>query len=106
MLKSKEHYDLMAQFEKDLLPGRLDKEPKELWAKGIVYQDGAVNGLFLAYRTGHSLGKSSQNEDMLSALQAIADMKKSIKADTDFSKLAALCVEIASITLGKIKEGK
>lgn len=58
MLTSKEHYELMAQFEKDLGHlGRLDKESKELWARGIVYQDGHVNNFFLVYRQGYALGK-------------------------------------------------
>lgn len=57
MLKTKEHIDLMAQFEKDLKPGRLDKEPKEMWVRGIVYQDGHVNAAFIAYRMGYAFGK-------------------------------------------------
>lgn len=57
MLKTQEHIDLMAQFEKDLAPGRLDKEPKRLWPEGIIYQDGQVNKLFLAYRHGYAFGK-------------------------------------------------
>jgi hypothetical protein len=55
-LISKEHYDLMAQFEREYPFERLDREPKELW-KTNVYQDGRVNSLFLAYRRGYSLGK-------------------------------------------------
>lgn len=57
MLKTKEHIDLMAQFEKDLRPGRLDKEPKDMWHRGIIYQEGQVNALFLAYRHGYAFGK-------------------------------------------------
>ena len=57
MLKSKEHYELMAQFEKTVIPGRCDKESKDLWPKGIVYQDGQVNKMFLAFRMGYSFGK-------------------------------------------------
>ena len=57
MLKSKEHYDLIEQFEKDFSHRRLAKEPKELWAKGNVFQDGQTNELFLAYRTGYAYGK-------------------------------------------------
>jgi hypothetical protein len=58
-LHDKEHYDLMVQFEKDCGPQRFDKEPKNLWAKGIIYQDGNVNNLFIAYRLGYSLGKTT-----------------------------------------------
>lgn len=55
---TKEYYDLMAQFEKDFGPMRFDREPKKLWKKGIIYQDGNVNNLFKAYRCGYSLGKT------------------------------------------------
>jgi hypothetical protein len=37
--------------------GRFDKEPKELWKKGTVYQDGKVNELFKIYWHGYALGK-------------------------------------------------
>lgn len=53
----KEHYDLMANFEKLFKHRRLDKEDKAMWPKGVVYQDGEVNQLFLAYRHGYALGK-------------------------------------------------
>jgi len=52
-LLGQEHYELMAQFEREH-SGRFDKEPKDLWARGHVYQDGRVNDLFLAYRRGYS----------------------------------------------------
>jgi len=58
MLNTKEHQDLMAQFERDCKPGRTDKETKDGWARGIIYQDGAVNELFLAYRRGYAFGKA------------------------------------------------
>ena len=57
MLKTQEHTDLVAQFERDLIPGRLDKEPRDLWQRGRIYQDGTVNALFLAYRHGYAFGK-------------------------------------------------
>jgi hypothetical protein len=59
MLKTQEHYDLLSMFEKEFKTMRLDKEPKDLWPQGIVYQDGGVNNLFLAYRKGYALGKVS-----------------------------------------------
>jgi hypothetical protein len=62
MLKTKEHYDLISQFEKEH-SGRFDKEPKESWPRGIVYQDGRVNELFLAYRRGYSLGKAASRQE-------------------------------------------
>lgn len=58
MLKTQEHYDLMAMFEKEFKGRRLDRESKEDWARGHVYQDGHVNEFFLVYRNGYALGKS------------------------------------------------
>lgn len=57
MLFSQEHYDLMDVFERQFKHRRLDKEQKELWPKGVIYQDGHVNELFLAYRSGFAYGK-------------------------------------------------
>lgn len=57
MLTTKEHYDLMAQFEREF-SGRMDREDKSLWPQGYVYQDGHVNNLFLAYRRGYSFCKA------------------------------------------------
>ncbi len=57
-ITSKEHYDMIAMFEKTFKGSfRFDKEPKELWSKGRVYQDGSANTCFLAYRHGYSYGK-------------------------------------------------
>lgn len=58
MLKTQEHYDLMHQFEREFKGSRLDHESKDFWPRGIVYQDGRVNELFLAYRRGYALGKA------------------------------------------------
>lgn len=58
MLFSKEHYDLLLIFEKEFKGIRLDKEPKEMWPKGNIYQSGEVNNLFKAYRSGYAYGKS------------------------------------------------
>jgi len=55
-LNTKEHYQLMLQFERDYKYYRLDKEDKDLWSKGNIYKDGYVNSLFLAYRAGYSFG--------------------------------------------------
>lgn len=57
-LETKEHYDLMAQFEKEFHHRRLDKEDKSMWPKSVVYQNGETNELFLAYRRGYALGKA------------------------------------------------
>lgn len=55
-LKSQEHIDLMAMFEREH-HGRMDKERKDLWPMGRIYQDGQVNELFLAYRKGYALAR-------------------------------------------------
>lgn len=58
MLLTREHYELMDQFEREFAgEGRMDKEGRELWAAGNIYQNGHVNDLFLAYRRGYSFGK-------------------------------------------------
>lgn len=57
-LFSKEHYELMAQFEQLFKHRRLDREAKDLWSKSAVYQDGQVNDLFIAYRQGVALGQA------------------------------------------------
>ena len=56
---SKEHYDIIKQFEKNNIGERLDKEEKHLWRKGIVYQDGIVNRLYNAYISGYAHGRSN-----------------------------------------------
>lgn len=63
MLKSQEHYDLMAAFERTHR-GRMDKEPKESWSRGIIYQDGQVNELFLAYRNGYAYSQADARSDI------------------------------------------
>lgn len=60
-LTSKEHYELMANFETSFKHHRLDKEPKDLWPRGVVYQDGKVNEIFKAYREGYALHKAIAN---------------------------------------------
>lgn len=56
-LKPMELENLMRQFEADMSPGgRLDKEQRDLWARNVIYQDGATNNLFLAYLHGYVYG--------------------------------------------------
>lgn len=55
-LFSQTHYELIKMFEAEFNGRRLDKEPKDIWSRGCVYQDAAVNDLFLAYRRGYALG--------------------------------------------------
>jgi hypothetical protein len=56
---SQEFYDLIAMFDREYKGSRLDKEAKEMWPKGYVYQHGEVNNLFLAYRKGFAYGKAT-----------------------------------------------
>ncbi|WP_336974571.1 hypothetical protein [Alcaligenes sp. PF14] len=62
MLITKEHYDLMAAFERSHKE-RFDKEDKSLWPKGVIYQDGRVNELFQAYRHGYAYAKTTAYGD-------------------------------------------
>ncbi len=57
-LLGQEHYDLMAQFERDTKYGPFAREEKAMWPKGYVYQNGEVNQRFLAYRSGYAFAKS------------------------------------------------
>jgi uncharacterized membrane protein len=59
MILTKEHYDLMEAFEKTQGKARPSREAKELWQKGIIYQNGQINALFLAYRQGYAYGKAA-----------------------------------------------
>lgn len=63
MLITKEHYDLLAQFEREH-SGRFDKEAKEFWPRGIIYQDGRVNEQFLAYRRGYAFAVADYRSDL------------------------------------------
>ena len=62
MIETKEHYDLMAEFQKVYPRRRSDREPKNLWASGAVYQDGMTNELFKAYRMGYALGRAVERQ--------------------------------------------
>lgn len=59
MLKTQEHIDLIQMFEREITGYRTDKESKDLWPKGRIYQDGQLNELFLVYRRGYALGKAT-----------------------------------------------
>lgn len=58
MLKTQEHADLMAMFEREFKGRRLDKETKAMWPMGVIYQDGQINQLFDAYRRGYAYAKA------------------------------------------------
>ena len=63
MLMSKEHYELIASFERSYKE-RFDKEDKALWPKGVIYQDGRVNDMFLAYRRGYAYSQADARSDI------------------------------------------
>jgi hypothetical protein len=58
MLGTKEHYEVIAMFDREFKGHRLDKEAKDMWRKGHVYQDGQTDALFNAYLRGYALGKA------------------------------------------------
>lgn len=58
MVGSQEFYELVAMFDREFKGSRLDKEAKDMWPKGYVYQNGEINNLFLAYRKGFAYGKA------------------------------------------------
>lgn len=62
LIKSKEHYDLIAAFEKIFPHERLDKENKDIWKDGHIYENGNTNNLFLAYRMGYASGKAEYQQ--------------------------------------------
>jgi len=59
MVGSQEFYELVAMFDREFKGSRLDKEAKDIWPKGYVYQNGETNNLFLAYRKGFAYGKAT-----------------------------------------------
>lgn len=82
---AQEHYDLMIQFEREH-SGRFDKEAKEFWPKGIVYQDGHINELFLAYRRGYAFCEA----DMRSDIQNLEASRDGYRADAERDALDVL----------------
>jgi len=54
---SKEHYEILEMFEKNFSNHRLDKEPFDLWKKGIIYQNGETNNLYKAFILGYSFAR-------------------------------------------------
>jgi hypothetical protein len=97
MLMTKEHYELMASFEREHKHRRLAREKdKELWKRGAVYEDGHVNELFLAYRKGYALGAVSGDAANRLAAAPVAIMDTRIElglcapTEEDFPALQAL----------------
>jgi fructose-1,6-bisphosphatase len=55
---TKEHYEILDVFERAFANGhRLDREPKFLWIKGCIYQDGYVNDMYKAFIAGYAVAK-------------------------------------------------
>jgi hypothetical protein len=54
---SKEHYEILENFEKNFRGYRLDRENKDMWKKGAIYQSGETNSLYNAFILGYSFGK-------------------------------------------------
>lgn len=57
-IRTKEHYDILTAFEKSHSGLRFDKEPYELWSKGVVYQNGEVNKLYGLFMLGYSTART------------------------------------------------
>ena len=47
----------MDNFEKNFTYMRLDKEPTEMWSKGLIYQNGEVDNAFKVFQMGYSFGR-------------------------------------------------
>ena len=55
---SKEHQEILENFEKNFSDLRLDKEEnKQLWRKGIVYQNGETNKLYNVFILGYGFAR-------------------------------------------------
>jgi hypothetical protein len=50
---------IIAIFDREFKGNRLDKEDEKLWPKGIVYQSGETNNLFLAFNRGVAFGMAA-----------------------------------------------
>ena len=98
MLGSKEHYDIIDAFERSHSGLRLDRESKEFWSKGHVYQNGEANSLFLAYREGVSFAKAYYRDNEIGFLPraGISDETKAqLQAiDENIRNAAALSAQI------------
>lgn len=62
-IKTLQHYELLEAFERQFSHRRLTRESKDLWTKGVIYQDGLTNDLFLAFRMGYALGIAVNREE-------------------------------------------
>ena len=55
----REFYELIAMFDKEFKGYRIDKESRDYWRSGNVYQSGETNSLFIAYRKGYLFAKAN-----------------------------------------------
>ena len=54
---TKEFDDILANFEKNFYHMRLEKESKDFWSMGQIYQNGETNNAYKAYVMGYSFGR-------------------------------------------------
>jgi len=61
IVKDKEHYDLMNEFDQRFkdIP---EREPEDAWDKGFLYKDMGTNKEFIAFRHGYGLAKLIYNQ--------------------------------------------
>lgn len=57
VLGTKEHYDILDNFEREHGHMRLDREPTDQWSHGHVYQSGETNNAYREYLAGYMLGR-------------------------------------------------
>ena len=56
---SKEHYEILSNFEKNFKEMRLDREKNiDLWKIGQVYENGETNKMYQAFIMGYSFGRA------------------------------------------------
>ncbi len=56
---SKEHYEILFNFEKNFKEMRLDREKNiDLWKIGQVYENGETNKMYKAFIMGYSFGRA------------------------------------------------
>ncbi len=60
-LGSKEHHELMAQFERDFRLKSPERETDPAYMRqGFLYSNGEINQQFLAYRMGYTFGRARE----------------------------------------------
>jgi hypothetical protein len=54
---SREHYEMMIEFEKSFPELRLDREPSSEWTRGHIYENGEANLMFKAFSAGYATAR-------------------------------------------------